>query len=235
MNDIALRRLLCNLGQLDTELLRSLPEAIIDRLWTVIKRSNLDSLQLWQVFSQTHLGTRTFVRRVNTSGRCERHSVSYYIDIAARPGRWLTNLCLSHGAYAPEDLCRISRLANLRNIHLNGGNTHHANYDRTAGYQMTDRIVTAWADAARNEGALSMLQMIFIQGHKEVTTWSLRHLNAFPALDTFCTQACGLSRKHHVDPSERKHEQEGAGRRGWARRTTYVASDESGLMITCKS
>lgn len=102
---------------------------------------------------------------------------------------WVVNLEVTNHDVTPEQLVAVSRLDNLRVFNMA---TH---FKTRAERGFHDRILRAWADAARETGALSKLRFLFLYNQSGVTKWSLPHLEAFPSLDEFCSHDCGITRK----------------------------------------
>lgn len=187
---IAMRRILCHLDLLEPAALNSVPLHFVERIWEAARRSSLDSVETWQLFAQTPLGTRTFVRswRISYRGDCHQHQLPHLVKVAALSDCWLTNLTLSNCEIPVQALVSVAELHNLQNIHV------HRTQDSVQG-TFSDHVVKAWARAAKEDDAFTSLETIFVNGQKGITAGSLYHLSSFPKLDTFCAQSCGMPRK----------------------------------------
>lgn len=188
LSRIAMRRLLYSLDLLEPETLGVLPLSVLERIWGAARHSNCNSTRVWQLFAQTQMGTRTFVRTWRTKYQpdCHQHGLPYMIDSAAMSSCWVTNLTVTDCNVPAQDLVYVAKLHNLRTIDL------YNNRPRQD-VAFSDRIIKSWAHAATEDGALDRLEMAFINGYQDITIGSLYHLASFPRLDTFCAQECGMT------------------------------------------
>jgi hypothetical protein len=55
---------------------------------------------------------------------------------------------------------------------------------------VSDRVVRAWSEAAKSDAAFSILRILKLWNHQDVTTESLRFVNYFPALAVYDLRGC---------------------------------------------
>lgn len=189
LSKIAIRGTVRNLHLLDAATLNAVPAPVLERVWEVISRSDRANVKVWQLFAQTLLGTRAFAHTWRTGGHgdaCPVHRLPYLVDVASMSDCWVTNLKVTGGGVQVQEWAYVIKLRNLRNVHV----------IRTEGSgrsTFSDRIVKAWALAAKEEGAFPNLQMIFVNGVENITVGSLYHLTSFAKLNTFCVQDCSIA------------------------------------------
>ena len=106
-----------------------------------------------------------------------------------------------------QALLSISEVPNLRILDV-----QYCRPDRGRS-PFTDRILGAWAHDASERGALSRLELLFIDDEPAITMHTLQHLHRFPALSTFAVRNCGIS--HHGRSALRKEIVSEAQALGW--------------------
>jgi hypothetical protein len=182
--DMAKTTLFRNMKDLDKTSLEGLPLSVVERLWTWMSRSSSATLHAWQLFADTGHFDKNFVKRVEL--RCMRPqclaSFASSTDIA-----WLTDLTIGFVAMDTQASLSISEVPNLRSLDV-----QYCRPDRGRS-PFTDRIIGAWAHDASERGALSRLELLFINDEPAITMHTLQHLHRFPALSTFAVRNCGIN------------------------------------------
>ncbi|KAF2717221.1 hypothetical protein K431DRAFT_288742 [Polychaeton citri CBS 116435] len=182
LQDIALRKVLCNLEQLTLENLEPLQDLLRERLWEAIKRHRLDTLDIWKLFLclGVHIEDRVLhIHEGIVSGDVVR-------SISSPTCTWLTDLAIDDVQNAdPTHLADLANIVNLRSLILVGN-----------ARGITDRLVRSWAELVENQDPkpFSKLQMLYVHGQRHLTPHAFRPVTAFPALTIFCTSYCGIKR-----------------------------------------
>lgn len=191
--DMAKNTLFRNMDKLDHTALQHLPPSMIDQLWTSITDSAADSLHAWQVFARTGIFDNKKMKKKKKSARRMNMSCmkpECLMDIASSPEMsWLTNLTVGSVAMDMGAALSISQIPNIRNIHIQAC---QPGIDRERS-PFTDRLLRSWAADATDRGAMSLLEMIFMDDQLEITTNALRYLGAFPKLNMFTVRDCGIN------------------------------------------
>lgn len=95
----------------------------------------------------------------------------------------MTSLTLSGDQWSPSDLVAVSRLDNLRLLSVTS--------TRPAG-TLTDRIIRAWADAARDSGSFQHLDSLVAHNQTDLTAHCLQSLRLLPAIEAVCLLDCAI-------------------------------------------
>jgi len=191
LESIAMRHILCNLDKIDAQCLSTLPDMLVKKLWTAICRFQLNSLESWQMFAESTLGTRNFVRNWHISGgdlrRYHKNRVDGLYALASSPSfTWLTNLSISTEHLPPTALAKLVELSNLRRVHI--AELPHARPISV----LTNDIVQGWARAAEDCSAFSKLDLLILYNCKLVTAKCLDSLSCFQGLREVCAHGCGI-------------------------------------------
>lgn len=182
--DMAKNTLFRNLRKLDHTALQYLPRSMIAQLWTWITDSACDSLHAWQVFARTGIFDKKCSRREMIL--CMKPEC--LMDIASSPEMsWLTNLTLGSVDMDMNSALSISQIPNIRTIHI------RACQSGIYRSPFTNRLLRSWAADATHRGAMSQLEMIFIEDQPEITTQALWYLSAFPKLRMFTVRNCRIN------------------------------------------
>lgn len=181
---VAMRKLLCNLIRLDAASLHGLPTILLEKIWTTIRRSNLDSIRVWLLFAASPIGTKAFVKTAVFPSSRLSQLAEVSGDVSSR---WLTTLHLSVDSISPVALGHVADVGTLRRLHV-----AHLRPSNKPGSIFDDRIFRSWADLATKSGALSKLDTLFVYQCSDFTNNSLEVLSSFPALDELCTYRCGF-------------------------------------------
>lgn len=103
---------------------------------------------------------------------------------------WIVHLSLSNvasslfnWASSRAEIASLSRLVNLGAMTIDGSPT---------GTSLDDGIIRAWARAATESGAFSMLRVLILKAQKEITSQSFAYLSQFPSLALVNTENCLL-------------------------------------------
>jgi len=183
---IAMRHLLCNLKDLDELSLITLPAALLEQIWTRVRRSQLDSLHIWRIFAASAIGNKSFIKSMVIQSKASK--MESLINIAKSPSlSWLTNLVISVDGLEPALLTQIAKIDTLRRLHI-----AHLTSPRRARPVFEDRVFRSWAESAKSSGALSKLGILFVYQCPGFSNHSLALLKSFPALEEVCTYSCGM-------------------------------------------
>ena len=98
---------------------------------------------------------------------------------------FLASLSLTTTFPVPQlvKLSSIMNLAILEIVHAPGDGAQSG---------ISDRLIRAWHQAALDDGAFSVLRILKLWNHKEVTETSLTYLNSFPILALFDVRSCSF-------------------------------------------
>jgi hypothetical protein len=190
-----------NMFRLDRTALEGVPHSMLERWWRWIWRRGCDSLHAWQVFASTGHFDKTFINTAQIF--CMNPPCLTRIALSTDMA-WLTNLAIGGMAFDTDFLLSISNISNLRTIHVQLSGPGH---DRIS---FSDRILRAWAADARERGALSRLEMMFIDDQQYLTTNALQYLHHFTALNMFTARDCGINDQNNTTKIEW-----GSQGRGW--------------------
>ncbi|KAF2211919.1 hypothetical protein CERZMDRAFT_97839 [Cercospora zeae-maydis SCOH1-5] len=181
---MAKRTFFQNMDKLDISSLQDLPQPVIQQLWRWTNESGAVSLHAWQVFASTGL----LNREDDFPFKLACMMPACLARFATSPNMaWLVDLAIGDVSMNTEDMISLSKIPNLRTLHLR---RTMRNFPQQT--YMSDRILRAWALVAKNSGALSKLQLLFIDGQRDVTTRTLQYLGHFPALQMFTAFDCGI-------------------------------------------
>jgi hypothetical protein len=144
----------------------------------------LDSLHVWRVFAHSQIGNRfheaDYLPQTSLEICCQL--------ITSQSAVWITDLSIYLMDDMAADLTKISTISNLHKLHV--GNSTKSPYSR-----LDDRVLRAWADAARDQGSFSHVKHLKLHDHKGITKWSLERLSSFPALANLALHGCNLSKQ----------------------------------------
>jgi len=204
LEHIVMRKLLRSLGCLNAASLRGVPSVILEKIWTSIRRSNLDSIRTWQIFAASSIGSKKFVKTATVQSKRLDGLVS---ALKAPSCAWVTNLSITVDGMSPVSLGQIADIRGLKRLHI----AQVKNPSKSATV-FDDRLFRSWADMAKGSGAFSQLCMLFVYQCRDFTHHSLPRLRDFPALVEVCTFLCGLK-------TPKKSNQD---KFGWSKSTRYV-------------
>jgi len=190
------KNILRKLDLLNAESVRTAPVWLVEKLWNMIKKEELDSVRMWQIFLHSAYKDQLERDRKWSGGcrKCLPHLPAMLKSADSASSVWLTDLNLGDAGLAwlqPEHLLCIAELRNVRHISLTGN----------ADLAFNDRILRAWAKAAERKGAFSKLEALFVESHHKMqrdalTHWSLGYLRYFPLLETICLRYSVMESKY---------------------------------------
>ncbi|KAH9825866.1 putative cbs domain-containing protein [Teratosphaeria destructans] len=111
LRESAIRKLLCNLKELDANSLKGLPDAILELLWKRISAAGLDDFRTWRAFAQTPLGGRPFVHTEHVEEGSLRSNLDIF-EIAGSSMAWLTTLTLGSRPMSSVELAGVAKVRN---------------------------------------------------------------------------------------------------------------------------
>lgn len=148
-------------------------------------RRRLDTVQTWKVFASTYPGCTD----KDLSHRChviEKPIIpmeAYVKPLLSLSFHWIVHLTISNFLSCRAEIAGLSKLVNLGALTIGGSPT---------GTFLDDGIIRAWARAATEVGAFSMLRVLILKAQKEITPQCLAYLDQFPSLALFNTENCLL-------------------------------------------
>ncbi|WPB06028.1 uncharacterized protein RHO25_010683 [Cercospora beticola] len=178
--DMAKGTLFRNTDMLDASSLQGLTQGVIEQLWRWANDCNAVSLHVWQVFARTN---RLMVhdmkkRRIPCMRPACLASIANDANMA-----WLVRLTIKDLAIDMDDAISIRKIPNLQTFYIRGSGARQEG--------VSDRILRAWASAAKDLGAMSKLELMFLGAQWDLTPHSLQYLSHFPALQVFTVFRCG--------------------------------------------
>ena len=110
-----------------------------------------------------------------------------YVKPLSSPSfHWIVHLSILDVTYSRAELFSLSKLVNIGALSIGSSRS---------GSSIEDRIIRAWARAATETGAFSMLRVLILKAQKDITPQSFVYLNQFPSLTLFNTEDCNLGPK----------------------------------------
>lgn len=106
---------------------------------------------------------------------------AYVKPLLSTSFHWIVHLTISNFAFSRAEIAGLSRLVNLGALTIG---------DSPTDTFLNDGVVRAWARAATELGAFSMLRVLILKAQKEITPQSFAYLNQFPSLAFFNTENC---------------------------------------------
>lgn len=111
----------------------------------------------------------------------------YVQPIVSNQFAHITFLCIAT-SFAIPDLVRLSAVTNLGALEI----IKPSDEDIPESCRVGDRLIRAWHEAA-SEGAFSVLRILRLWGHEDVTYQSLNYINSFRSLAIYDVRGCGFS------------------------------------------
>ena len=156
---------------------------------------NVVSLNTWLIFSKllSHDDAATLkLLRYRQSIRTPKLPLHMYTSpLTSKSFDFITSLSITTKFPVP-DLFKLSTIPNLGILEIINGKERSA-------YGVGDRLIRAWHLAAMDNGAFSVLRILKLRNHEELTSQSLIYLNSFPALAIYGVGGCGFSLSSKID------------------------------------
>ena len=118
---------------------------------------------------------------------------AYVVPLVSPSFHWIVHLSISNFAFSRAEIVGLFKLVNLGVLTIGSSPT---------GTFLDDSIIRAWARAATEVGAFSMLRVLILKAQKEITVQSFTYLNQFPSLTLFNTENCDLGRTTNAEALE---------------------------------
>ncbi|KAF2170662.1 hypothetical protein M409DRAFT_19477 [Zasmidium cellare ATCC 36951] len=177
--DTALRLLLAKVDCLEMDALKHIPGTLLGRIWNAAVRSSSSSFILWKHLARSgHFSNRHSKTVTAGCSNCNPLDLGAIMPLISSPSlSWVTHLSLETIQLSTSELTKLADLTSLRTLYLRVG-PHQEPFP-------VDNIIRAWAASAKGCKAFGVLQMMFLDVSRPLSTWTFHYLNAFPALDTF--------------------------------------------------
>jgi hypothetical protein len=175
------------------------------------------SLTTWKIFSkllsQSDAATRSLLRYRQSIIVPKLPLYMYTSPVTSKSFDFITSLSITT-VFPVPDLFKLSTIPNLGILEI-------INREGSSPYGVGDRLIRAWHLAAVDNGAFSVLRILKLWNHEELTGQSLVYLNSFPALAIYDVSGCGFNLNSKID----------ARRFGW--RPTWDIDLLESLETTC--
>jgi hypothetical protein len=203
LEDVAIEVLLQNIADITLEGIECLPQPIVRRIWHAVNKRCLICFNTWMIFSQVLNEGETStlnLLRYRQAIKTPRSPLHIYTEpLTSKSFDFLTSLSITTSFPMP-DLVKLSSITNLGILEI-------VNPTKTKGHEsldgpfpkIGDRLIRAWAQAALNHGAFSVLRILKLWNHQDLTSNSLVYVNSFPALAVYDVQGCGFDLRAKVD------------------------------------
>ncbi|KAK0101547.1 hypothetical protein ONS95_006714 [Cadophora gregata] len=193
--DAAIETILENLVDVTFEGVDCLPKKLVLRIWILASERYVIPFCVWEIFSKvlraennTPLSLLRF-RHVIPSPRMSLQT--YTTTLTSSNFDFLASISLTTAFSVPQ-LVKLSSVKNLCILEI----VHTSRDGAQSG--ISDRLIRAWHQAARDEGPFSVLRILKLWDHKEVTETSLTYLNSFPVLALFDVRGCTFDARSRV-------------------------------------
>ncbi|PVH76033.1 hypothetical protein DL98DRAFT_518262 [Cadophora sp. DSE1049] len=185
--DSAIETILENLIDLTFEGVDCLPKKLVLRIWILASERYIIPFCVWEIFSKVLRDEKDIplsllrFRHIIPSPRMTLQT--YTATLTSLNFGFLASLSLTTAFPVPQ-LVKLSSIKNLGILEI----VHTSRDGAQSG--VSDRLIRAWHQAALDEGAFSVLRILKLWNHKEVTETSLIYLNSFPVLALFDVRSC---------------------------------------------
>jgi hypothetical protein len=192
------RRLLANLNLLNAKSLEGVPRHILQRLWDTINENGKPGLQTRTIFDAA-LDLPAAEKFHRWSWYCSRGTCQHISDVfrLIDSPQWLTKVNIDGYHAVHANLHQVSSLRNLSHIRV-----------RQHGHCVVDdRVLSSWARAAREEGALPSLKTIELRQPCSRDLWddgplitpvAFELAGYLPRLEHFAFFASSSRLQHHL-------------------------------------
>lgn len=154
----------------------------------LITHRRLDSLHTWKAFAATYPGDadKGLDHKFHMIEEPNLPLNVYVKPLLSLSFHWIVHLTVSKFAFSRAEIVGLSKLVNLGALSIGESPT---------GIFLDDNIIRAWARAATEDGAFSMLRVLILKAQKDITPQSFAYLYQFPSLALFNTENCNLGHK----------------------------------------
>jgi hypothetical protein len=153
------------------------------------------SLTTWKIFSkllsQSDAATLSLLRYRQSIIAPKLPLHMYTNPITSKSFDFITSLSITT-VFPIPDLFKLSIIPNLGILEI-------INSEGSSLHGVGDRLIRAWHLAAVDDGAFSVLRILKLWNHKELTGQSLIYLNSFPALAIYDVSGCGFNLNSKID------------------------------------
>ncbi|KAL2072358.1 hypothetical protein VTL71DRAFT_11701 [Oculimacula yallundae] len=187
LQDTAIEVAIENLLDLDFEGVSRLPTKFVLRIWKLANERYHIPFSVWVIFSRVLRDEEDIplnVLRFSYQIEAPRMNLSKYTQALNSPTfEFLTYISISTLFSIPE-LVKLSSVKNLGILEVvhNIRDKHQSS--------ITDRLIRAWYQAVVDDGAFSVLRILKLWNHKELTQQSLNYVTSFPSLALFDVRGC---------------------------------------------
>lgn len=208
LQQLSMQKIISHANSLLPETLESLPEPIVIKIWSAIRREGYESFHVWKAFINAGFRERTFRHHLSAS-RGRRSVTNFFDSLVSHDFAWVVNLTVGDMDMSVSDLREVSRVRNLRTLQVHYERRCQSNI-------LDDRIVQVWSQRAASGQSFSRLETLAITNAPGFTVSAFEHLAAFPVLSSVFLFQTG------VKSSER--DGQAAERSGWRRDLTHLDS-----------
>lgn len=152
-----------------------------------MRNRNCESLQVWKIFAASSHGNRLFLHSLSLN-RFQEHLVDYFTGVTSTALCWMTDVNLLDVNCSAADLKQLTSICNLQNLIIRNSSKDRQNVS------FDDGVLSYLSSSASREGKLRHLETMFLFNVPGITARAFDYLDAFPALETFCTY--GTRGKH---------------------------------------
>ncbi|KAL9119049.1 MAG: hypothetical protein Q9187_004397 [Circinaria calcarea] len=180
LQNMAIRSAVMNVVSLTAESLGGVPQ--------------LDSLHAWKVFAAAYpeeSQEKSLKRRQQLVVKPNMALPDYIKPITSLSFAWITDLTLSHITCTRLDLIQLSQLTNIGTLTIGEG----VEAPETG---LDDGIARAWARAATETGAFSMLRVLACRSQRGITPTIFTYLSLFPLLSILLLEDCNIGPRDKV-------------------------------------
>jgi hypothetical protein len=177
-----------NMRSITPEHLRDMPWAVAEKLWEEIVSIRGESFHAWRVLASSHGDNfNTLKYRYYIEMRRPPLAVADYFKGLTSPSLdWLTCLRISPKYVDKADLVKIAGITNIAILDLSD---NLATVDLSPS-RLDERIFKTWAELALQDGAFKHLRALLFGWQPAISTWILKYLDNFPALQLVVATAC---------------------------------------------
>lgn len=211
-----IRKITSLANDLRPETLADLPENIAIRIWTAIREEERESFNVWKAFIHAGFQRPAFRHTTEIEEFRFRPVTDTFSKLSSPDFAWVVRLNLYAADLEVLEFREVSRITNLESL------TVHYSVDRPRN-TLHDRIVQAWSQRARTDGAFSRLRILAFVNAPRISASVFEHLNGFPELSSLVLHTTGIK----ASQSDLK----AARRSGWQRHRTPEEGEEDSTLL----
>ncbi|KAG9230424.1 hypothetical protein BJ875DRAFT_472267 [Amylocarpus encephaloides] len=198
LQDIAVDCILNNISDCTLEGISCLPISLVRRIWHAVNRRCTFSLDTWMIFSKIlhdcEGSTLGLWRYRQVIQQPLSQLLVYTNPLTSSSYDFITSLSITTFFSLP-DLVKLSQITNLGALEI----INNSGPKALTPIPVSDRLIRAWHFAALNEGSFSVLRILKLWNHEDVTSKSLAYLNSFPILALFDVRGCAFDLSSKIE------------------------------------